>query len=154
MNAETRAAEKSREAQEQQRVQQQLLGCLRSPWQTLVVVPAQAGTDASFIAEALANVAWLVRGKEAKVFQVQGLDVAGASKVIVDMDAHVAGGGLAVAVIEAVVAKQAGIPVALAADAVLLCVHLGVTELASAQKTLELIGPQKFIGAVTVEAPR
>ena len=93
MNAETRAAEKSREAQEQQRVQQQLLGCLRSPWQSLVVVPAQPGGDAAYIAEALANVAWLVRGKEAKVFQVQGLDVAGASKVIVDMDAHVAPAG-------------------------------------------------------------
>jgi len=151
MSAQQRAAQKSREASAQQLLQQQLLGCLRSPWKSVVVVPAQPGGAASSIADALANVAWLVRGKEAKVFSVEGMDVAGASKVIMDVDAHVAAGGLAVTIIEPVVSRQAGIPVALAADGVVLCVELGVATIDDAKRTVELIGPQKFLGAVTIE---
>ena len=153
MNVEQRAAEKSREAQALQHLQQQLLGCLRSPWQSLVLVPAQPGWSAAALGDALANAAWLVRGKEAKVFSAQGFDVAGASRIIVDIDAHVASGGLAVTVIDPVVSRQVGIPIALAADGVVLCVHLGQTTIANARKTIELIGAQKFLGAVTVEPP-
>ena len=42
----------------------------------------------------------------------------------------------------------------LAADAALLVVHLGVTRIEDAQRTLELVGPTKFIGAVTIESTR
>ncbi len=152
--AEAEGAAKDRSTTTPQHVQQQLLACLRTPWSSLAVVPAQPGTTGRFVAEALADVAWLVRAKDVRVFSAEGLDVAGASKIIVDMVAHVAGGGLAVAIIDPVVARQAGVPIALAADGVLLCVHLGVTELANAKKTVELIGQDKFIGAITVDGSR
>ncbi len=40
------------------------------------------------------------------------------------------------------------LPVALAADAVLLCVELGLTDLASARHSVELLGRDRLIGSV------
>ena len=50
--------------------------------------------------------------------------------------------------LEPVVSNPLGIAVALAADAALLCITLGETPLASAKRTVELVGRERFIGCV------
>lgn len=136
----------------QQQLYQQLLTCLRGEWHSMVVVPASPGSSASMVANALAEVSTLVRGKKAKLFSVEGLGVNDVSKVIVDMMQHIGAGGLAIACIDSVIAAQSGIPVTLAVDVALLVVHLGVTDTADAKRTVELVGEKKFLGAVTVES--
>jgi phosphoribosylformylglycinamidine (FGAM) synthase-like enzyme len=131
--------------------QQQLLPCLKGTWNSLAVIPASPEQSASRIAAALAQVSHLVRGREAKLFTTEGLEVSGVARVIVNMTHQVDDGGLAVVAVESVLAKQSGVPVALAADAALLVVTLGVTRLEDCQRTLELVGAAKFIGAVTVD---
>jgi hypothetical protein len=54
--------------------------------------------------------------------------------------------------LEPVVSNPLGIAVALAADAALLCITLGETLLASAKRTVDLIGPERFIGSVVLRA--
>jgi hypothetical protein len=108
---------------------QQLLTCLRGSWHSLAVVPAAPQLSASMVASALVDVSNLVRGQQARLFSTEGLEMAGVSKVIVDVTHHVDGGGLAVVVVDSVVAKQPGIPMTLAADAALLVVHLGATKM-------------------------
>lgn len=145
---------KNGEASASQQLYQQLLTCMRGNWHSLVVVPAQPGLSVRLVADALVDVSSLVRGASAKLFSAEGLELAGASKVIVDMTTHVEGGGLAIVSMESVVRKQSGIPIAMAADAALLVVHLGLTSMESAKQTMELIGKDKFIGAITLEQER
>ncbi|MGZ3446883.1 MAG: hypothetical protein ACXU88_14450, partial [Myxococcaceae bacterium] len=52
--------------------------------------------------------------------------------------------------IDSVIARPSGIPVALAADAVVLCLTLGKTPVAAARETLKLIGAQRFVGCITI----
>ena len=136
----------------QQQLYQQLLTCLRGEWHSMVVVPASPGSSAGMVANALAEVSTLVRGKKAMLFSTEGLEVNDVSRVIVDMMQHIGGGGLAIVSIDSVIAAQSGIPVTLAVDVALLVVELGVTETADAKRTVELIGAKKFLGAVTIES--
>jgi hypothetical protein len=136
----------------QQQLYQQLLTCLRGEWHSMVVVPASPGSSAAMIANALAEVSTLVRGKKAKLFSTEGLEVNDVSRIIVDMMQHIGSGGLAIVSIDSVIAAQSGIPVTLAVDVALLVVQLGVTETDDAKRTVELVGAKKFLGAVTVEA--
>lgn len=136
----------------QQQLYQQLLTCLRGEWHSMVVVPASPGSSGAMIANALVEVSTLVRGKKAKLFTTEGLEVNDVSRVIVDMMQHIGGGGLAIVSIDSVIAAQSGIPVTLAVDVALLVVQLGVTETDDARRTVELIGAKKFLGAVTVES--
>lgn len=136
----------------QQQLYQQLLTCLRGEWHSMVVVPASPGSSAALVANALVDVSTLVRGKKARLFSTEGLGVNDVSKVIVDMMQHIGAGGLAVASIDSVISAQSGIPVALATDVALLVVHLGQTETVDAQRTVEIVGEKKFLGAVTIEA--
>ena len=117
----------------------------------MVVVPASPGSSAAMVANALAEVSTLVRGKKATLFSTEGLEVNDVSRIIVDMMQHIGSGGLAIVSIDSVIAAQSGIPVTLAVDVALLVVELGVTETADAKRTVELIGAKKFLGAVTIE---
>jgi hypothetical protein len=139
--------------QQQQQLYQQLLTCLRGEWHSMVVVPASPGASASMVANALAEVSTLVRGKKARLFSTEGREVNDVSKVIVEMMQHIGAGGLAIVSIDSVIGAQSGIPVTLAVDVALLVVQLGLTEIEDAKRTVELIGEKKFLGAVTVEAP-
>jgi hypothetical protein len=139
-------------AMTQQQLHQQLLSCMKGEWHSMVVVPASSTKSAAMVANALAEVSSLVRGKRARLFSAEGLDTGEVSRTIVDMMQHVSTGGLAVVSIDPVIAAQAGIPVTLAADVALLVVEMGVTSIEDAKRTVGLIGPQKFLGAVTIQA--
>lgn len=136
----------------QQQLNQQLLACMKGEWHSVVVVPASSTKSAAMVAQALAEVSSLVRGKKARLFAAEGLDTGDVSRTIVDMMQHIATGGLAVVSIDSVIAAQGGIPVTLAADVALLVVEMGVTSIEDAKRTVGLIGAQKFLGAVTIQA--
>ena len=136
----------------QQQLHQQLLTCMKGEWHSMVVVPASPGGSATIVAQALAEVSTLVRGKKAKLFAAEGVDVNDGSRIIVDVMQHIAGGGLAIVSIDSVIRVQSGIPVTLAVDVALLVVQLGFTPIEDAKRTVELVGPQKFLGAVTIES--
>jgi hypothetical protein len=135
-----------------QQVYQQLSGVMRGTWQSLAVVPASPSLSATPIAEALIEVARLARGTSARLFLTEGLEKVGVSKLIVEMSQHVDSGGVAVVSVESVVASQLGVPIAMAADAALLVVHLGVTTTEDAESSVSIVGKSKFLGAITIES--
>jgi hypothetical protein len=59
--------------------------------------------------------------------------------------------GSTIIAIDPVVLNPDGIPVALSADAALLCVELGRADITSARRTVQLIGREHFIGCVIVK---
>ncbi len=66
-------------------------------------------------------------------------------------DAHVISPMARVVIaIRSVVEEPLGVAVAQAADAVLLCVELGVSQLAAARRTIELVGPDRVVGVLLV----
>src|SRR5262249_41129257 len=56
-------------------------------------------------------------------------------------------------VIESVLSHPSGVPVALAADAALLCVEMGKTSIAAARATGQIVGAQRFLGCITLPPP-
>ena len=130
----------------------QLMPCLRGEWNSLAVVPASG--SASVVANALVEVSNLMRSQQAKLFSTEGLELTGVSKVIIDVHSHVEKGGLAIVTVDSLVARQTGVPLVMSVDAALLVVHLGVTRMEDARQTVEIVGPGKFIGTVTLESDR
>lgn len=132
-------------------VQRLWFATLKKEWGSLAVLPAHPAGSAAVVGKALAQVASLHKDSPIKLITAEGTDLAGASRLIIDMTSHVGQGGLAIVVLDSVISNPAGIPVALAADAALLCVHLGDADVDSGRRTIELIGESRFVGAVTVE---
>lgn len=58
--------------------------------------------------------------------------------------------GAVVVAIQPVVVEPLGVAIAQAASAVVLCVELGKTRLASARRTIELIGADRIVGAFLI----
>lgn len=123
---------------------------LKKEWSSLVVLPAHAGGSASAIGKGLVQVASLHRDSPIKLITAEGAGLQETTRFIIDMTTHVAQGGLVIVVLDSVISNPAGIPVALAADAALLCVNLGEADVDSAQRTIELLGEARFVGAVTL----
>ena len=67
-----------------------------------------------------------------------------------DLQATPAAPARVVVALEPVVSNPFGIAIALAADAVLLCITLGETRLDAARQTVEAIGAERFIGCAVV----
>ncbi len=133
-------------------VQRLWFATLKKEWSSLAVLPSHPGGSAEPIAKALARVAALQKDSSIKLIDASGTDLAGASRLIIEMTSHVAQGGLAIVVLDSVISNPAGIPVALAADAALLTVELKQADIDTGRRTLELLGEAKFVGAVSHEA--
>ncbi len=117
---------------------------LRHEWSALVVLPADdRGASALPLAGALAKIGGI------ELVCAEGVTPDSSTRLTQDMLAAAARGRTIIA-LDPVVSNPAGLAIALAADAVLLCVTLGQTEIAAARRTVELIGRDRFIGCVTL----
>src|SRR3984893_16397531 len=145
-------------------LQQLWFSLLRYEWSSLVVVPADEGCSAQRIAESLAEMGTLHLGKPMTSLVTTGLDLARTSELMTSVMVHEIVrntdgpkgrstppwlGRNVVIAIDPVATNPAGIAVAIAADAALLCVTLGKTRLSDAERTVDLIGRERFIGCVT-----
>ena len=131
-------------------LQQLWFTLLRHRWSTLVVMPAHAGGSSLALARALAEVGRLHRGSRPMLIDARGADLGRAPSLIMDMTTHVDNGGLVLVAADPVVENQLGIPLALAANAVLLSVTLGTATHGSVEQTLELVGRHRVLGCVTM----
>jgi hypothetical protein len=58
--------------------------------------------------------------------------------------------GRAIIAIKPIVAEPLGVVIAQAADAVVLCIDLGRSRMRDARRTIELIGPERILGAFVI----
>jgi len=124
---------------------------LSRPWSSLVIVPASAKVSGLMVASALADVGKLHRGRPVNLINAEAVELVEASGLIEAMQAQTARGDQVIVCVGSLFDNQAAIPVARAADAALLCVSLGDSDFSAARKTLNLIGPDRFIGAVNLK---
>jgi hypothetical protein len=144
----------------------------RREWRTLVVMPASGGTSALPIAKALGEVGGFIRMSPVQVIQAEGMDLGKIASLVIDINsaatsaawtmnapmARAPGGwepsvrlDATIVALDPVVSNPLVLPVALAADAVLLCVELGTTQLEAARRTIELVGRDRIIGSVVIK---
>jgi hypothetical protein len=126
------------------------------PWTSLAVLPASAGGPAFEVAQALYDVGSLASGVPLKLVDGRTVSLSTTASLIVNimgLQQPSAGrpGGRVLVVLQSLLAEPAGIPVALAADAVLVCIELDKTTLEEAQRTVRLVGgTDKVIGCIDV----
>jgi hypothetical protein len=152
----------------------------RKDWKSLVVVPAAPGLSAFPIAKALGEIGGVIRMSPVQVVNAEGLDLPSIAMLVQDFSGDQQRGGGSVwtsaspgnngpqgaepfstlkqerafiVAIEPVVTNPLALPLALAADAVLLCLELGVTDVEAAKHTIDLVGRDRLVGSVLL-SPR
>jgi len=125
----------------------------KSPWSSLVVVPAGPGLPTAAVAEALAAVGTAQRGEAVDSRDLRGVGLAD-SRPLVEMLADRGRPYQKVAAVDCPLDSQAALLLTSSADAAILVVQRDRTKLASARRVMDLVGPSRFVGAVLVTASR
>jgi hypothetical protein len=127
---------------------------LQREWSTLALVPCQAGVSALETARSLATVGTLHLGRPLLLLSGEGRDLAGASRIAVELRAARARAEQSssdapeqvIVATDAVLQAPEALAIVTAADAAILCVELGKTSLDDVRRTAELIGPDRVLG--------
>ena len=125
----------------------------RDPWRTVVLVPADRGISAVYIAEALGDVARWLREPPATIMTMSDpLDYVEATQLSHRIPTEDPGGtsGKVIVAVQPVVVEPLGLAVTRTADAVVLCIEKGRSRLASVRRTIELIGRDRIRGCIFV----
>ncbi|HUM09629.1 MAG TPA: hypothetical protein VLT82_01645 [Myxococcaceae bacterium] len=138
-------------------MQQLWFSIQRLPWASLVLVPADPGTSSQEVGKALHDVGKLTMGDRLRMLDARGLQLPATAPLILDMSgaapvrpAATEWSERVLVLVDSVLSQPSGIPIALAADAVVLCLTLGKTPVAAARETVKLIGAQRFVGCITI----
>ncbi|WP_223640498.1 hypothetical protein [Corallococcus sp. EGB] len=121
----------------------------RRGWSYLVVVPAHPGAPALDAGQALMEAGSPYPEPPLRLVDATGIEPAGAPRMVLEVRRRVEQGERVIVVIDSLISHPASIPLAMAADTALLVVTLGETDFGSAQKTLSLVGEDRFAGSVT-----
>jgi hypothetical protein len=141
-------------------MQQLWFSLQRLQWSSLLILPASPESSAMDFGRPLYQVARLAMGPRVRLLDGRGVKLTRTAPLILDMTGASSDRGAAsegdrvLVLLESVISHPSGVPVALAADAAVLCVDLGKTTLAHAKETLRLVGAQRFVGCLTTSPAR
>ena len=141
-------------------VQELWFATLRRPWRSLVLVPTSPGSSALPLAQALARFGSFLRRQPVRILNGEGMGLQEIAELTMELEfaksapPGTAEPALCLIVLEPITINPLATAVALAADAVLLCVDYGESNLDVARKTIEQIGPERFIGCVALKPRR
>ena len=129
-------------------------------WSSLVLVPGDEKVSVIQFARPLYEVAHLAMGDRVRLLDAREVKLNRTAPLILDMTGvqPTRSGGTqwserVLVMLESVISHPSGVPIALAADAAVLCVEMGKTSLSAARQTLQILGAQRFVGCVTVPPP-
>jgi hypothetical protein len=132
------------------RMQHLWLGLQKRPWHSLAVISAGQGVATLAAANSLAKIAWWYTGAPTCVFDMRDLSLRLLEHQLRDMASQLRGGERVFVALRSTSENPTAVPLAQAADAAVLCVELGKTDMKAAEKTLDAVGRQKFIGTIIV----
>ncbi len=137
--------------QSSQVVQQLWFSIVRHEWRSLAVMPVAPGRVGLEVANALCEVGGIHRRSPLVVFDALGLELRQVTGLVEELARETAAAERTLVALDSPLANLSGVPVARAADRVLLVVELGRASFAGARKVLELVGAEKVIGSVVFE---
>jgi hypothetical protein len=129
---------------------EQVVGCVTAPWRLLVVVATEPGQSALALAEAIVERCNLMTGNRAKLFSAEKHTRGEVADLLDEARVSIANGARVVVAIDALTGSSTASAVAMSADAAIVCVYLGRSTTTHARKTVELLGREKVLGAVTL----
>jgi hypothetical protein len=132
------------------RMQHLWLALQKRQWRSLAVVSASKGVGTLAAANALAKIAWWYTGVPTCVFDMRDLSLRLLEHQLRDMAGQLQGGERIFIALRSTSENPTAVPLAQAADAAVLCVELGKTDVKAAQRTLEAVGRHRFIGTLLV----
>ena len=133
-------------------VQQLWFAAQQRPWSTLAIVAAHRRDGAFALAEALVSVGRLTDSGEVDLLNGQGGGLGDVAQQLAAMTAARARGAQMVVVTDPVVISPVALPLLRDADAVVLVLTLGRSQLSAAERTLDLIGRDRVIGCALFHA--
>ena len=128
------------------------LSLQRRTWQSLAVLAASKGVPTLEAANALARIGWWYTGQPSCVFDMRDLSLRLLEHQIRNMGAQLQGGERVFVALRSPAENPTASPLAMAADAVVLCVELGKTDIKGAKQTIANIGRDKFLGTILVSS--
>jgi hypothetical protein len=128
----------------------------RRDWRSLAIVAGSKGLATLEVANVIAKIAWWYRGYSSSVFDFRDLRLRLLEYHMRQVAEHMRQGDRAIFALRSIAENPTASPLAQAADAVILCVGIGKTLMAAAEKTIEEIGRERFIGTLILddEAPK
>jgi hypothetical protein len=136
------------------RLQKLWLSTQQREWRSLAVIGAGKEIDTLWLAELIAKLAWSYRGTPSCVFDFRDMSLRLADHHEQNVAAQVRDGQTVTIALRSIFENPTAVPMARAADAVLLCVGLGTTDLKVAEQTISEIGRDRIIGSIVVRRPR
>lgn len=125
------------------------LGTQRRAWRTLAVVPADAGISTYEVAGLLAALG-RHHGELVVLADLREIGLNRVSAFLAAARELVEGGQRVIFAARAISENLATIPLARAADGVVLCVCIGATRIRSIEDAVEQIGREQFLGSMLV----
>ena len=123
------------------------------PWRTLVLIPTSTETSIWPLASALAKFGSFHRRRPVRILSAEGMGLKEIADLTMELEfgSQDAAAAPSVVVLEPITINPLGTVLALAADAVVLCVDYGSSTLDVARKTIEQVGRERFIGCVALK---
>lgn len=121
-------------------------------WSTLAVVPGAAGFDTTIIADALVQAGQAYGRADVVLVNAIGVRPETIADVVDACASRTAAGQRTVVALDSPFTNPAAIAIARTVDLVLLAVPLGAVRIAQARGTIDVIGHERFVGAVTIGA--
>jgi hypothetical protein len=132
------------------RMQQLWLALQKRQWRSLAVISANKGVDSLAAANRLAKIAWWYTGVPTCVFDMRDLSLRLLEHQLRDMAGQLQGGERIFIALRSTSENPTAAPLAQAADAAVLCVELGQTDVKAARRTIDVVGRERFIGTLLV----
>lgn len=124
----------------------------REPWNSLAVVPAAAGASTFNIVKSLKEVAEMRGLQSVQTIDCNRVGLAEVGEAQTRLQTFASLGHKVIFNTASPVDTPAAAALVRAADAVLLVAHLDRTYVADMQRVVAVVGREKFIGCVTVQA--
>jgi hypothetical protein len=134
------------------RLEQLWLATQNRAWRSLAVVSAGSRVQTIDTANMLAKMAWRYSGQRTAAFDLRDVRLRLVEHQLREIRAQVAAGDRVFIALRSVIENPASASLARAVDAAVLCVEIGTTDLRSAQKTIEAIGRERFLGTILVSS--
>jgi hypothetical protein len=123
---------------------------LRTPWDSLAIVPAQTGLDPAQVADAFVAAGRLHGARTIRLLSAQHAGAADVQPLVDSILAAAETGECIVVALDAIIDNPASIPIACAASATLVLAKIGESRLAAIRATVDAIGRERVIGSIAV----
>ncbi len=126
----------------------------RTPWSALAVIPADSGLDVRDVAEAIVDVGRMSGADDIRLLNAIGASFSEAQELVDVIGISARRGVPVVVACDAVEENPATLALAHAAAHTVMVVRLGDSRMVSARKTIEAVGREHVLAAVTLRPRR